>query len=116
MQVGKILVFPAVDDQPVSRQVVFSHDGLHAGDQVRHERIRRLQVRERTQLFFGDEQHMEGMRRIGVVESQQGIRLSQAFGRDEEAHMGKDPTGQAASDRGVQEADEEVQQGSLMTI
>jgi hypothetical protein len=113
MQVRELLVFPGVDDQPVSQEMIFGYNGLHAGDQVSQERVRRQQIRKGMQFFFWKEQHVKGVGWPGVVECQQGIRLTQAFCRDDKTHVGKGPAGQEVSRRGVQELVDQVHEGPV---
>jgi hypothetical protein len=54
----------------------------------------------------GEDNHVKGMDRLRMFENQQGIGLTQAAGRDGEAHMGNDPTGQEASYTGIRQPKE----------
>ena len=71
----EILVIPAIDDQPVGRQMVFSHQVLDGGDKVRDERVSRFEVRKRTNILFREDDNVKRMGGFRVMESQQCIRL-----------------------------------------
>ena len=76
VQVREFLVFTAVDHQAVSGQVIFGHQALYHLDKLCQEWIKRIQFRERTDIFFGEDDHMKGMGRLRVRENQQGIRFT----------------------------------------
>jgi len=89
----EILVLPAVDDQAVGGKLEFGHKGLYDFEQLGEKfcvgRVERHQVWDGLP---GNQHHMEWVSWPGVVESQQGVRFAQAFGRNEEWHAVKDET------------------------
>src|SRR5512136_1067772 len=95
--------------------MVFRHDGADRCDQVCQERIERIKIIERMDILFGKDDHVEWMGWFWVMESQQSIRLTQSFGRDDKAHVGKYPTGQETSCRRIRQPGEQTHQQSPMT-
>ena len=111
----EFLVISAIDKQAVGGQVVFGHETLHHRDQVLHKRVGRGKFRKRTDILFGQDDHVKGVGRLRVLESQQGIGLTQAFGRDGEAHVCNNPTGQEPSNRRIRQPEKQVHQQSPTT-
>ena len=105
MQMLKFLVFPAVDDETVRGEMIFIHDGLRRGDEVRQERVGRIQVREGADGFLRNDNDMERVGRFRMEKSQQGVGLTQAFDgdgkRDVVQHPDKDPVEKCAAQEAV---------------
>jgi len=91
MKVGKFLVVPAVEDEPVGCQVIFSDQALHRRDKISQEGIAGFQVSEGTNGFPGKDDHMEWISWLRVRKSQQGIGLTQAFEGDGKGRMVQHP-------------------------
>ncbi len=53
MQMREFLVFPAIDDQPVSRQMILSDQTLRGGDEVCQERVAGSRSEKERMAFFG---------------------------------------------------------------
>lgn len=79
MQMWEFLGIPAIDDQTVRCQVIFSDQALRGGDEIRQEWAGRFQVRKRADFFFRHEDHMERVSRFRMKKGQQGIRFPQAL-------------------------------------
>lgn len=93
MQMWKILVLPAVDDEPVGFEIVFLYEALDCGIQICEKSgIAGVEISQRLHLLFRDDDEVQFMAGRWMMESYQVRCLTQAFDRDGEAHVGKYPT------------------------
>lgn len=101
----KILVRPAVGDQPVTAgfQAELVDQTLHCGEEVGQKvavlKGERLQPGQST---FGDEQDVHRVSWLRMVESDEGSGFAQAVQRDGKAHMGEHPTDEELDQRYAQ--------------
>ena len=93
MQMWKILVLSAVDDEPIGFQLEFFHEALDCGIQIREKSgIAGVELSQRLHLLFRDDDEVQFMAGRWMMESYQVRCLTQAFDGDGEAHVGKYPT------------------------
>lgn len=72
----KFLILLAINNQPVSCQVVLSYQVLHVSHHIHQEWIGRIEVSKGTIGFLWNDDYVEWVIGFGVQESQQGLCLS----------------------------------------
>ena len=95
MQLRKILIFSAVDDETIRAfgEMMFSHKALNGSVKVGEKgSVVWVNIHQGRDGFPGDDYDMKFVRGSGMVKSHQGFGLMQSFNRDNETHMSKDPT------------------------
>lgn len=89
----KILIFSAIDDEPISLEVKFLYEALHRGVYVCEESsILRVKVCQRLHLSLWDEEQVNLIAGRRMLKGDQVWRLAEAFDRDDKAHVCKYPT------------------------
>lgn len=95
MQMRKVLVLSAVDDQPVGFEVEFFHEALDGGKQVREKGgVGRVKVCQCLNLPLWDDEQVNLVTGRGVMESDQARGLAEAFDGEEETHAGEEKADQ----------------------
>ena len=78
MQLRKILVVSAVDDQPIGREMRFLYEALDGGIQVAEKfSIPGIKLFERSDSFLRDKQYVKWIRGLRVMERQECVRFAQ---------------------------------------
>jgi len=103
MQLGKILILPAVDDQTIGGELEFGHQQLHGGEQVRQESRVRVEIHQTGDGLLGKEHNMQRIGWFRMVERQQGFSLSQSLDRDRKTHIFKYPSDQLTARPGARQ-------------
>src|SRR5690349_1973404 len=92
MQLRKILILPAVDDQPIGGELKIIHKALDCGIQVRKKGgICCIKFLQGSDGFLRHQQNMEWIRWLRMVERDQRPCFTQACYRDGKTQMCKDP-------------------------
>jgi hypothetical protein len=100
MQLRKILIIPAIDDQTICRETKFTYEALNGGKQIdKKSCIRGIEFFQGSDGFLGQEQNMKWVGRLWVIKRHQGLCFVQTFHRDRKAHMRKDPAKEAPDPR-----------------
>src|SRR5215211_5007084 len=100
MQLWKILIFSAVDDQTIGREMKFIHKALDSGIEIDEKigivRVKFLQGGNRS---LGYKQYMKCIRWFWMIKRHQGFCFSQSLYGDGKTHILKYPTNQALDPR-----------------
>jgi len=93
MQVRKILIFAAVDDEPIGFEVKFLYETLYGGIQVCQEgAVVWVKVCQCLHLPLGDDKQMNLIAGRRMLKRNQVRGLTEALDWDGETHMGENPT------------------------
>jgi len=94
MKIRKILIFPAIDDEPIPRQLILRHQALSHRQRLRQKSGIgcRVHLRQRSQVLPGEEQNVKGVRRLGMPKSEQGLGLAQKTNREGKRQVTHNPT------------------------
>jgi hypothetical protein len=109
MQMRKILVLPAIDDQPVARELEFAHDRLYGSNQIGKKCGSGVEFHQTGDRLFGHEQNVERIGWLRVVKRQQGFGLPQALYRNGKAHVCENPSDQLAAWPATRQIQEEIE-------
>ena len=92
MQMREVLVHPAVDDKTVGFEIVFLHEALNGGIQVREKGgVARVEVCQRVDLALWDEEQVKLMAGRRMLKRNQVRGLAEAFDGEDKAHVGENP-------------------------
>ena len=93
MQMWKILILAAIHNETISLQMKFIHEALHGGIQVGEEgSILGIKLSQRRDFALGHDQHVKLIAGRRMMKRKQVRGLAQTRGRDEEAHVGENPS------------------------
>ena len=88
----EVLIFSAVDDEPIGFKMEFIHKALGGGVQIRQKGgVLRVEAGERIHLPLGDDEHMKLIAWRRMMKRNQARGLTEAGDWDEKTHVGKNP-------------------------
>jgi len=101
VQLWKILVLPAVDDQTIGRELKFVYQALNGGIEICEKNgIGRIKFFQGDDSFLWQEQNMKWIGRLRMVKRHQCLCFAQSFNGNGKAHVLKNPADQTR-DRGL---------------
>ena len=88
----EVLIFSAVDDEPIGFKMEFIHKALGGGVQIRQKGgVLRVEAGERIHLPLGDNEHMKLIAWRRMMKRNQAGGLTEAVDWDEKTHVGEYP-------------------------
>lgn len=95
MQMRKILILSAVDNEAVSLEVKFFHEALDGGKQICEKGgVGRVKFCQSLNLPLWDDEQVKLVTGRRVMESDQARGLAQAFDGKQETHVGEEKADQ----------------------
>ena len=100
MQLRKILILPAIDDQTISREAKFAYKALNGGIQIGEKSgVCRIELVQGGNSFLRQEQHVKWIGWLRMMKRQQRPCFTQPFNGNGKAHMLKTPADEVSDPR-----------------